>query len=91
MNEESIEFLKYLSKEVIEIEDKLEAVDKLLGSPGASDFTEAVFSTLVDDVIRMQMMRQDLCKFGSTILAGEFGRMIGKRLKEHLEKKYRGY
>jgi hypothetical protein len=63
MNEELKELITLLDGEVGDLKMKLEAIDKLLGAPYAKDFSEDVIESMVNDVIKFNMMRMDIMQF----------------------------
>lgn len=82
MNTELIEQLKFLVEEVAEIDAKLKAIDELLGAHGA-ELNEMALSAIVDDTIRLQMMRRDIVKWASRAFAKDFTDTIRKAMGLH--------
>lgn len=82
MNIELIEQLKFLVEEVAEIDAKLKAIDELLGAHGAN-LNEMALSAIVDDTIRLQMMRRDIIKWSSNAFAKDLTDGIRKAMGLH--------
>jgi hypothetical protein len=80
MKEETKALLEILSPAVDEFKFKLQCIDKLLGAPYAKDFPEATLSAITDDVLRYNMMLNDIYTFAARHVSNE----IHDRFFEHV-------
>lgn len=86
MHEELKALLELLSGEVDDLKFKLECIDKLLGAPYAKDFSDVATAAMVDDVLKYTMMLNDIYKFASSRIDGEFRQLLVEHLAERLKR-----
>jgi hypothetical protein len=82
MDNELKEQLDLLDAAVGDLKLKLQGIDKLLGAPYAKDFSEAVVSAMVDDVLRYNMMLNDIYKFVHSRVRDEFREVFFQHITE---------
>ncbi len=80
MTEEMQALLVSLSEDVKELQQKLTDIDDLLGSPQAGQFSDHMLDAMVNDVLRYQMMMDDIATWAARELAKEFGEKIRSEL-----------
>jgi len=80
MTEELKALLLSLSQDVKELQQKLQVIEDLLGSPQAAQFSDHMNDAIVNDVLRYQMMLNDISTWAARELAKEFGEKIRTEL-----------
>lgn len=79
MNNELLDELKFLYDEVSEIDAKLAQIEQTLGEHGQM-MSEVLLTAMVDDTLRLAMMRRDIVKWAAGQVTADFAKHVFKQL-----------
>lgn len=82
ISEEMKAILTTLQHGVDDFNNKLNAIEELLGAPYASDFPAATMDVIVDDVLKYNRCLDDIYKYVSRQIDSELRNMLIKHLED---------